>query len=83
MNQNNEVRLGSGELVETNASLRQQPDTLDSMDHMGTWCLERKDNPDIALCGNELYGPIIPIQETPEEIICPKCLRIKKAGGWK
>jgi hypothetical protein len=41
------------------------------------WCIERKSNPSMGLCGAWLMEPSIPDQEVPEERLCPQCRDIR------
>jgi len=40
------------------------------------WCICRKDNPSISLCGGILEGVGIPDAEVPDEITCADCRRV-------
>lgn len=54
---------------------------LAALDDDDEWCIERPDNPDIALCGALLAGVIIPAAEVPDENVCPDCLRMRREAA--
>lgn len=42
------------------------------------WCIIRKDNPMLALCGARVFGHELPDAEVPDEVTCHECLELQR-----